>query len=456
MSIKDKRKSIQFKLFFTLCISIILIISLIVIVNNVLLETFYKFTKIETAKSISNRINEYYNTTLQFGFENELRDIEIKNNIQILIQNQNKEVIYTGNKDILNLISRSIVREGNLIYKKDNTEVRQNSINDHLLLISTLDNGYTVYIRIPITPIKESVNISNRTLIIIAVIMFAISAIFSSLYSKQFTKPIVELNNITKKMAKLDFSEKYKITNANDEINTLGKNINEMSEKLETTIGRLRENNNELEKDIEEKSRIDEMRKQFISDVSHELKTPISLIQGYAEGLKEDVNSDEESRKFYADVIIDESNKMDKLVKQLLELMKLEYKEMKFEDRKFDLNELINEEIKRQTVILKEKNIVIEFDGKKKCNVFASTNYIEQIVNNYLTNAIKHCEERNNEKKIIIRTEKTKDKKIRLYIYNTGKKIPKENMQKIWKRFYKEDTSRNREERRNRNRPCNC
>ncbi len=91
-----------------------------------------------------------------------------------------------------------------------------------------------------------------------------------------------------------------------------------MSETLEKTIKQLRSSNIELEKDIEEKSRIDEMRKQFISDVSHELKTPIAIIQGYAEGLVENVTEDEESRKFYAEVILDESNKMDITVKKLL------------------------------------------------------------------------------------------------------------------------------------------
>ena len=131
-------------------------------------------------------------------------------------------------------------------------------------------------------------------------------------------------------MSKLDFSQKYRITDADDEINNLGKSINIMSDKLEKTIKQLRNTNMELEKDIEEKSKIDEMRKSFISDVSHELKTPIALIQGYSEGLIENVNTDEESRKFYAEVIQDEINKMDKLVKQLLELMKLEYGKREF------------------------------------------------------------------------------------------------------------------------------
>ena len=314
-----------------------------------------------------------------------------------------------------------------------------------MILISSLDNGYELYIKIPMTPIKESVRISNKTLIFIGIMMVIVSACLASFISKKFTEPIVQLNNITKKMAKLDFSEKYKISDTEDEINTLGKNINLMSEKLESTIGQLRQNNDELERDIKEKSKIDEMRKQFISDVSHELKTPISLIQGYAEGLLENVNDDEESRRFYAEVIIDESNKMDRMVKELLELMKLEYHERKMEDTAFDLTDLINEEIKRQTLVLKEKDIIVEFENEKEISVMADQSYIEQVVNNYLTNAIKHCEEKNKEKKIVVRTEKMKNNRIRLYVYNTGEKIPEENINRIWERFYKVDSSRNRE-----------
>ena len=255
------------------------------------------------------------------------------------------------------------------------------------------------------------------------------------------------MNRITKKMAKLDFSEKYEIKDngASEDMNELGKNINLMSLKLESTIKTLRANNDELEKSVEEKSKIDEMRKQFISDVSHELKTPIGLIQGYAEGLLENVNDDPESRKFYAEVIIDEANKMDKMVKELLELMKLEYKERKFKDIEFDLNELIKEELRRETVNFKDKNITVEYDDDKPIKVVADQEYIEQVVNNYLTNAIKHCEKVEGEKKIIIRTDTRKDKKIRLYVYNTGGRIPDENINKIWERFYKIDTSRNRE-----------
>ena len=197
----------------------------------------------------------------------------------------------------------------------------------------------------------------------------------------------------------------------------------------------------ELERDIEEKSKIDEMRKQFISDVSHELKTPIALIQGYSEGLIENVNSDEESRKFYAD----EANKMDQLVKKLLELMKLEYGEREFHDAEFDITELINEIIRNSKVVLEEQNINVEFKNKEPIFVFADSFYIEQVIRNYFTNAIKNNRQVNGKKKIKISVkEEIKNDKIKITVFNTGENISDENLNRIWTRFYKVDKSRNR------------
>lgn len=447
MGKKRKFDSIRFKLFTMLCISTMSIVFIIVIINNIVLETFYTYSKTEKAKTISKEINQFYNNVVQYDINSELRQIEIQNNMDILIEDVNEDIVYSGNKEMIGIVTKTKKSKSALtIYTNDNTIIKKFEDNNKcLMLITNLDSGSTLYIRIPITPIKESVKISNESLGLVAVLMILISGGISSYISRKFTDPIVQLNNITQKMSKLDFSERYEETGTNDEINTLGRNINTMSDKLEATIGQLRKNNNQLEKDIEEKSKIDEMRKQFISDVSHELKTPIALIQGYAEGLVENVNNDEESRKFYAEVIIDEANKMDTMVKQLLELMKLEYQERKMEDSEFDLRELINEELKRESKILKENNITVEFDDKEKLNVYASQQYIEQVVNNYLTNAIKHCEERAGEKKITIRTEKVSEQKLRLFIYNTGEKIAEEDLPKIWGRFYKADTSRNRE-----------
>ena len=314
-----------------------------------------------------------------------------------------------------------------------------------MFLTGILDNGYVLYIRMPISPIEESVKISNTVLLMIGGITLVVAGIIASFISRKFTNPILQLNDIANKMSKLDFSKKYRITDTEDEINELGRSINTMSDKLESTIKELQKNNIELEKDIEEKSKIDEMRKQFISDVSHELKTPIALIQGYAEGLIENVNSDEESRKFYAEVILDETNKMDKLVKQLLELMKLEYGKREFDNEKFNINELINEVLRKCSVMINEKNIKVYFENKEPIYVYADEFYMDQIITNYLTNAIKHAEEFEKETKIEIKVENVSNN-IMVSVFNTGENIPEEDLQRIWGRFYKLDSSRNRQD----------
>ncbi len=450
MNLEEKLKSIRFRLFAILLISTMLIIFVIVIVNNLVLKTFYTYSKAKEAKKINDELNRYYNSVIQYNINSELRQLETKNDMEILIRDNYDEIVYCENKAIIGYVSRiSIDKNAKTIYSDKNTIIKQSDErNDKfMMLISNLDNGYKLYIRIPIIPIEESVKISSEALIIIGIFMAVVSGIVASIISKKVTQRIVKLNDITKKMSKLDFSEKFEENGINDdEIDTLGRNINIMSEKLESTIGQLRKNNNQLEKDIEEKSKIDDMRKQFISDVSHELKTPIALIQGYAEGLAENVNTDDESRKFYAEVIIDESNKMDKMVKELLELMKLEQGELQIKDEEFDLNEIIKEEIKRETKVIKENNIEIDYEKNKKIKVYANPELIEKIVNNYLTNAIKHCKMKDKEKKIEIRTEKTRENKLRLFVYNTGDKIDEDAQEKIWNRFYKVDSSRNRDD----------
>lgn len=456
--LREKLKSVRVKLFLIMCVVIFFIILCLILVNSVVLETFYMYSKTNNVRSVYSKINDYYSSNnSNINLEEELKSIAFRNNFDILIQGDNNIIVYSSNKDFINSINQVLdgneinsQDELNIIYRDRNMTIRKvegsNSSLNYILLSGELVNDYKLYIRIPIAPIEESVRISNNVLVFIGCITIIIAGIIASIISKKFTDPILELNAITNKMAKLDFSQKYVIKDTDDEINELGRNINTMSNKLETIINQLRDNNIELEKDIEEKSKIDEMRKQFISDVSHELKTPIALIQGYAEGLVENVTTDDESRKFYAEVILDESNKMDKLVKQLLELMKLEYGKREFTNDKFDLKELIDEVIRKCDVMIKENNITINFNQEKPVYIYADEFYIDQAVTNYFTNAIKHAEEKNGKKEIEIRIEELKDKKkARLYVYNTGENIAQEDLERIWKRFYKVDTSRNRE-----------
>ena len=398
-------KTVRGKLFFTLCIVVLSIILFLILVNSFVLEKYYQYTKSNQLKILYNNINDYYNSENQIdNFKDELDRISIKNNFDIIIKDQSDNAVYLSNKDFLSNI-RVIIdfwginkkQEYKILEETDKLEIRnikdtETSAN-YILLSGKLDNGYGVYIRIPISSIQESVRISNRFLYLIAGIVIVVGGIAIIYISKTFSSPISELNSIAKKMANLDFSHKYVVTDDNDEINELGESINLMSDKLERTINQLRNTNIELERDIEKKSKIDEMRKSFISDVSHELKTPIALIQGYSEGLLENVNTDPESRKFYAEVILDETNKMDKMVRQLIELTKLEYEKREFNNRDFNIVELEKEIVRASQVMLEEKKTQVIFETIDEINVFADDFYISQIITNYLTNAIKHVED---------------------------------------------------------------
>ncbi len=452
-------KSVHAKLFITVCVIMLMTILFLIVVNSAVLETFYYYNKKESSLELFEYIKENINLQDQENFTRELEKISVNNNFDIEIINSSNEIIYTtdGNfvenfgelREIKYQVRYSIFNRTEIMYAKDGVTIRRvqdktNGIN-FILLEGTIESGEKVYIRMPINTIKESANISNQSLWVIAIVSVTVSGLIIMITTEKFTKPIEELNDIANRMTKLDFSRKYRIHDNDDEINELGKSINKLSDTLEDTINKLKKNNMELEKDIEAKSKIDEMRKQFISDVSHELKTPIALIQGYAEGLVENVNDDEESRNFYADVILDEANKMDVMVKRLLELMKLEYEDREFNNKNFDIVELINEVIRTSNVVLKENNIEVEFKVKEPVMVFADDFYIEQVVNNYFTNAIKNVEQVKNKKKIKITIKQAKDeRKYRISIFNTGKNISEENLPRIWNRFYKLDESRDR------------
>lgn len=449
--------SVKTKLFVSLSVIVISIIIFLIILNNFVLETFYYYNKQNTLKNVYKQINEYYNTGKEESeIEEELEKISIRNNFDILIKNNQNYTVYTSNKefylnfgDMTKIITRNakgdIIIEIGKFYTITKEQDQQTKIK-YLVFIANLDNGYRICMRMPVTSIEESVKISNKFLYIIAIFIILIGGVIILFVSRRFTEPIVELNDIAKKMSNLDFSCRYTPSELNDEIDNLGKSINTMSRKLEGTIEQLRRTNIELERDIEEKSKIDDMRKSFISDVSHELKTPIALIQGYSEGLIENVNTDEESRKFYAEVILDEATKMDKLVKQLLELMKLEYGSMKFNNKEFNIVELEKEILRKSTLLMEKEDVQLDEFEDEEILVYADDFYIDQVLTNYITNAIRYSTPVNGVKKIKIENVVKKDEnKAIVKIFNTCRELSEEELIRIWNRFYKLDESRNRD-----------
>ena len=243
-------------------------------------------------------------------------------------------------------------------------------------------------------------------------------------------------------MADLDFNAKY-MSGGENEIGVLGRNFNAMSEKLESTISELKRANYELEKDIRKKEEMETMRTEFIGNVSHELKTPIALIQGYAEGLKEGISEDPESRAFYCDVIMDEANKMNHMVKNLLTLNQLEHGKEEVVFERFDVVEMIEGVIQSSEILIQQKAADVRLGAERPTFVWSDEWKVEQVFRNYFSNALNHLD---GDKVIDVQVRKnSQNDTVRISVFNTGKQIPEEDIDQIWNKFYKVDKARTRE-----------
>lgn len=312
--------------------------------------------------------------------------------------------------------------------------------NENIEMWGFLENGNMFLIRTALESIRDSVRLANRFLAYIGVLAAVASGIIIWIISKKITKPIMQLAGISEKMTHLDFDVKYTGRDKN-EIAILGENINKMSEALEKTISELKTANNELQKDIQKKTEIDEMRKEFLSNVSHELKTPIALIQGYAEGLLEGISEDSESRELYCNVICDEAQKMNSLVQKLLTLNQLEFGNDPVNMERFDLVTLVKNQLQSADILMRQKEIKLQMTENTPVYVWGDEFKTGEVVSNYLSNAIHHCE---GDKIIDIRFAQ-RDGKVRVTFFNTGRLIPEESISHIWEKFYKVDKARTRE-----------
>ena len=183
------------------------------------------------------------------------------------------------------------------------------------------------------------------------------------------------------------------------------------------------------------------MRREFLSNVTHELKTPIALIQGYAEGLKDNINDDEESREFYCDVIIDEAAKMNEMVKKLLNLNQLEFGEDQVNMERFDLNAVIKGVLQSSDILIRQKEAKVLFTGGDPLYVWGDEFKVEEVITNYLTNALNHLDY---DHTIEISCKK-EGNVVKTTVFNTGDPIPEEDLDKVWVKFFKVDKARTRE-----------
>ncbi|WP_127486510.1 sensor histidine kinase [Paenibacillus ehimensis] len=261
--------------------------------------------------------------------------------------------------------------------------------------------------------------------------------LLSLIFSKFVTKPLLTLNKIALRMAKLDFSAKSPIR-SNDEFGSLSYSLNSLSETLDHTLKELHQANEQLRADMEQKQRMEQRQKEFVSNASHELKTPLSIVKGFAEGLRDGIS--ESKRERYLEVILDETGKMEDLVKDMLELTKLESKTIKLKKSRFMVSELIEDIVDKLSHHLNEKGLRVVHMAAGEHPVYADQPKIEQVLFNILINAIRHAVPGS---EITVRIE-SDGERIRVAIDNEGENIPEDQLDDIWERFYRAERSRNR------------
>lgn len=421
-------------------------------INNTFLEDYYEQDKKKIVQTTYERLNEAAKADMLElkEFKEKLMDDAFRYNMGIEVIDQNSEILFVASFNGAQLqerLFRYIMRiplggsgeqapEQGSIFKV--LDIHNNT--EYIETYGQLDDGSWYIISTTMESIRDSVLLSNRFLAYIGAVAIVLGCIISWMVSKRVAKPILELAEISEKMTHLDFEAKYHGKEHN-EIGLLGENINKLSESLEQNISDLKTANNELQKDIEKKEQIDEMRKEFLSNVSHELKTPIALIQGYAEGLLEGIHDDPESRAFYCEVIVDEANKMNNMVKRLLTLNQLEFGNDVVSMERFDIVALVHNYLQSASILIKQNELEIRLQEAESIYVWADEFKIEEVFMNYFTNAVNHC----SGKRVIDITFECRDGKVRVGVFNTGEQIPEESLEHIWEKFYKVDKARTRE-----------
>ena len=432
--------------------AVALVIVMMFIINSSFMERFFiQNKKIEMV--------ELYETLDKTAKKGDIDSAEIQEELQrqcerkncaVLVINSGSNVTFNTEQErqgrlFTRLIGYIVGKDtGQILEERDSYKIYkvkdQGRGEEYMDMVGQLADESIFIIRSPYGSIYDTVNSTNKFLICGGGVTVLCGLLFVWFFSQKITKPILELAELSQRMANLDFNAKY-TSGGENEIGILGGNFNLMSKRLEETITELKRANNQLQKDIEQKEKIEDMRNEFLGNVSHELKTPIALIQGYAEGLRDGITEDPESMEFYCDVIIDEANKMNQMVKNLLTLNQLEFGDEDLEITRFNLVSLIRGVLASCEILLQQAEAEVDCVTEEEVYVWADEFKTEQVFRNYLTNAIHHVD---NEKRIEIRIIPQGDT-VRVTVFNSGKPIPEEDIAKLWDKFYKVDKAHTRE-----------
>ena len=447
---------------------VLLFLGIIFLTNALLLSSYYNYTKEKELVSTLHKIAEIdFSDTDEYGrasftLGTQLKSIEENNGIYVIILNDKLDFFYNsmekwegvspidryeGAKQIFNTlfeISGDDVRgEGTLDSPAICVRRNPKTDTDYLSLFAVVPvklNGEVCYhyvlLNTSITAMEDAVDAFNDYALALGLFAMIVSALVSLVLCATFAKPILRINDVAKRMADMDFSEKLDV-HSRDELGQLAESINYLSSELETKINQLRVANIQLKKDIEEKERIDVMRQEMISNISHEFKTPLAIIMGYCEGLQLNINNEE--KDYYCSVISDEAVKLNNLAVRLLDLAELE-SGGNLDFCEFSLSELAEERLHTMSYIFSERSITTEFHSHGDCTVFADEGKIEEVISNLLSNAQHHTPEGGRISVSVL----DKGEMVACAVFNSGSRIPEESIDRIWESFYKVDKARTR------------
>ncbi|MCV4229963.1 ATP-binding protein [Virgibacillus sp. LDC1] len=315
---------------------------------------------------------------------------------------------------------------------------------DYVVLVRSLaeegqEDRY-LFVMTSMQPVGEAVGTLKQYVIYIAPMIVVLVMVLSLIYSRMVSRPLVQLNRSAARLAKLDFSAQAEIR-SKDEFGELSRSMITLSQNLDAALKELTRANARLQEDVEEKLRSEQLRKELIANISHELKTPLGIVKGFAEGLQDGVADDKRER--YLAFIVNETDRMNALIMDMLELSKFEVKAIRLQPRSFSLTDLIQQAADSFTRQLEDKRLQLSIhQGQdEEAIVQADSRRIEQVILNLLSNAIRHAEENS---VVTIRLLRMSPGKVTTIIENAGKPISKAEMGRIWDQFYRAERSRDR------------
>lgn len=435
-------KKIALRLFLMINAIIISLLVILFLSNVFLLESYYLKYKKGQIKSIAEKITENKNLDLEeLGEKNNLRiDVLNKRRYNMSIMHMRHSPDFPGPGKNRKFSQDEEPSFENITYEPlIKVMIQRNEASPRFIMLTQkLSENEVLVIHSPIFAINEAVRISTRFLFIIFIIGVFFSIIMSIFFSKRISRPIEKIEHKADEIARLNFDGELKIERE-DELGKLAKSINKLSASLKNTINNLKISNERLMVEVKKEKEIDKFRREFIDSVNHELKTPIAIIEGYAEGLLDNINS-EEDKEFYCNVIIDESKKMDALVKKILLLSKYDRYEIELKKENFDIGVLVEKILVKYRLDIDRKSLVISKKYSKEVKAFGDSAEIETVIENYINNAIDHGA---NGDEIIIEIEEDNGRSY-FSISNSSEEISPDDLEGLFEPFKKLDKSRNR------------